>query len=112
LTAPIITLAHFFLGSNKSTGLGMLTKLNPTGEAILYTRQFGKIVRYQVRNVIPHDVPDQFLGLAVDATGNAYLTGSTPIGAGIPVTPGAFQQAHGNLSGNGCPTFSPSQPPG
>src|SRR5437867_427113 len=55
-----------------------VTKLNPTGSALVYTTYLGG------------DGFDQGHGIAVDATGNAYVTGLT-FSTNFPTTPGAFQ---------------------
>jgi uncharacterized repeat protein (TIGR01451 family) len=52
-----------------------VTKLNAAANAVVYTTGLGK----------GHD-----LAIAVDASGSAYVTGST-LGGYLPVTPGAFQ---------------------
>ena len=46
--------------------------------------------------------PDQSLGIAVDSSGSAYVTGIT-CSADFPVTTGAYQTAHDG-SGGACPT--------
>jgi len=52
---------------------GFVTKLNPSGTALVYSTYFAGIVE----------------AITVDAGGNAYVTG--PAGLQFPVTPGAFQ---------------------
>jgi hypothetical protein len=54
-----------------------VTKLNPTGSALLYSTYLGG------------SGEDGALGIAVDAAGNAYVTGTAS--ADFPTTPGAFQ---------------------
>jgi hypothetical protein len=62
---------------------GFVTKLNPTGSALVYsTTELGEA------------------GIAVDAAGSAYVTGLA--GSGLPTTPGAFQTT---LSPSGIPDF-------
>ena len=56
-------------------------KLNPAGSGLVYSTYLGG-----------SDV-DFATGIAVDTSGNAYVTG--PAGAGFPTTPGAFQPASG-----------------
>lgn len=51
-----------------------VSKLNPSGSALLYTTQLGANV----------------FAIAVDPSGNAYVAGRTE-GADVPTTPGAFQ---------------------
>lgn len=55
-----------------------VAKLNPTGSALVYSTYLGG------------SSYDQGNGIAVDSSGNAYLTGFTE-SANFPVTPGAFQ---------------------
>ena len=57
---------------------GFVTKLNSAGTALLYSTYLGG-ASY-----------DQAFSIAVDLTGNAYLTGNT-ISTNFPTTPGAFQ---------------------
>jgi hypothetical protein len=58
---------------NTQTGSSFVTKLNPTGDGLIYSTLFGGTCK----------------SIAVDSGGNAYLTGSA--GSGFPTTPGAFQ---------------------
>jgi hypothetical protein len=59
-----------------------VTKLNPTGSGLVYSTYLGG-----------NDY-EEGLGIAVDATGNAYVTGDTA-STNFPTTPGAFQTALG-----------------
>jgi len=59
-----------------------VTKLNPTGSALVYSTYLGGV-----------DVDDA-LGIAVDAAGNAYVTGQTT-SHDFPTTPGAFSRTSG-----------------
>ena len=59
-----------------------VTKLNPTGTALVYSTYLGGV-----------DVDDA-LGIAVDAAGNAYVTGQTT-SHDFPTTPGAFSRTSG-----------------
>ncbi|WP_432663752.1 SBBP repeat-containing protein [Wukongibacter baidiensis] len=61
-----------------------VTKLNPTGSALIYSTYLGG------------DSSDDGRGIAIDSAGNAYVTGETSSGD-FPTTPGAFQTA---LAGN------------
>jgi beta-propeller repeat-containing protein len=54
-----------------------VAKLNPTGSALIYSTFLGS------------PASDVSTGLAIDAAGNAYVTGSTS-GSGFPTTVGAF----------------------
>lgn len=56
-----------------------VSKFNPEGTALIYSTYFGG------------SVGEYGTGIAVDASGNAYITGKTMSGD-FPVTPGAFSQ--------------------
>jgi hypothetical protein len=58
-----------------------VTQLNPTGSALLYSTYLGG------------SGSDYGQGLAVDASGNAYVTGATG-SIDFPTTIGAFQTMH------------------
>ena len=59
-----------------------VTKLNPTGSALVYSTYLG-------------GMNSEFgLGVAVDSSGDAYVTGVT-FSTDFPTTPGAFQTTHG-----------------
>ncbi len=58
-----------------------VTKLNPTGSALVYSTYLGGTGS------------DSSSGIAVDADGNAYVTGNAH--PGFPTTPAAFQPAYG-----------------
>jgi len=58
-----------------------VTKLNATGAALVYSTYIGG------------SNGDLGYGIAVDGSGNAYVTGSTS-STNYPVTPGAFQRIH------------------
>jgi hypothetical protein len=57
---------------------GFVTKLNPTGSALVYS------------TYLAGSTNDKVHGLAVDSGGNAYVTGATQ-SDDFPTTPGAFQ---------------------
>src|SRR5439155_22408140 len=59
-----------------------VTKLNPTGSALVYSTYLGG------------NNDDQGLGIAVDAAGGAEVAGQTASSA-FPATPGAFQWFEG-----------------
>jgi hypothetical protein len=59
-----------------------VTKLNPTGSTLVYSTYLGG------------SLFDEGLGIAVDATGSAYVTGDTQ-SSNFPTTPGAFQTIFG-----------------
>jgi hypothetical protein len=60
-------------------GFGFVTKLDATGSTLVYSTYLG--------------AGAQGAGIAVDAQGNAYMTGQT--GSAFPTTPGAFQSVFG-----------------
>jgi hypothetical protein len=62
-----------------------VTKLNPTGSALVYSTYLGG------------SSSDSMNGIAVDAGGSAYVTGSTN-STDFPTTPGAYQTAFGGYS--------------
>ncbi len=64
---------------------GFVTKLDPTGSAPVYSTYLGDTE------------DDAGNGIAVDANGNAYVTGITYSGT-FPTTPGAFQSSFGGSS--------------
>jgi hypothetical protein len=66
-----------------------VSKLNPTGSALLYSTYLGG------------GLDDFGYGIAVDASGNAYVTGLT-YSSNFPTTPGAFQTTLGGGDGGGC----------
>jgi len=61
-----------------------ITKLNPTGTGLVYSTFIGGA------NF------DQGKDIAIDSSGNAYITGQA--GTGFPTTAGAFNQTHGGSS--------------
>ncbi len=70
-------------GCNLGRSDAFVTKLNPTGTALVYSTYLGGSID-EVGN-----------GIVVDIAGNAYVTGRTESGTGnsvlFPTTPGAFQ---------------------
>jgi hypothetical protein len=79
-----------------TTNLGIfhafVTKLNPTGSALVYSTYLGG------------EFDDFGLGIAVDTDGNAYVTGRI-LGFGFPTTAGAFQTTKGGSSGGSYDAF-------
>src|SRR5947208_3470273 len=61
-----------------------MTKLNPTGSGLVYSTYLGG------------DSDDLGNGIAVDATGNAYVTGLT-FSTNFPTTPGAVRETFGGI---------------
>jgi len=62
-----------------------VTKLNPSGSALVYSTYLGG------------KGDDNAYGIVVDATGNVYLTGGTN-SSDFPVTPGVYQPSSGGLT--------------
>ena len=56
-----------------------VTKLNPTGTTMLYSTRLGG------------NGGEQAFAIAIDATGSAYVTGTTCFSLNFPTTPGAYQ---------------------
>jgi len=76
-----------------------VTKLNPTGSALVYSTYLGGAVF------------DRGDGIAVDADGNAYVTGITQ-STNFPTTAGAFQPTFGGSGGGFVTKLAASnQPP-
>jgi hypothetical protein len=65
-------------------GDAFVSKLNPTGSALIYSTYLGG-----------SSSSDDGFGIAVDSAGNAYVVGTTA-STNFPVTPGAFQTACGS----------------
>src|SRR3989442_681315 len=59
-----------------------VTKLNPIGSALVYSTYLGGSAR------------DEAMGIALDAAGNAYVTGNT-FSSDFPTSPGAYQTTFG-----------------
>ncbi len=70
-------------GCNLSRSDAFVTKLNPTGSALVYSTYLGG------------SIDDVGTSIALDAAGNAFVTGRTESGSSasvpFPTTPGAFQ---------------------
>jgi hypothetical protein len=86
------TTADAFQTTVGRDGDAFVTKLNAAGSALLYSSYLGG------------SDPDWGAGIAIDASGNAYITGSTgacsasACSDNFPTTPGAFQTTHGGGS--------------
>jgi hypothetical protein len=82
---------------NRSPGNAFVTKLNPTGTALMYSTYLGGSGDYWYR--------DSGRGIAVDGSGHAYVTGYTG-STDFPVTKatGAYQVANNAASKNGART--------
>jgi hypothetical protein len=68
-------------GVDRGTANAFVTKLNPTGTALLYSTYVGGS---------GNQGGDFATGIAIDSSGSAYITGSTE-STDFPTTPGAFQ---------------------
>ena len=79
-----------------STRGGFITKLNSSGSALVYS------------TYLSGSTTDKLRGLAVDASGNAYVTGGT-LSSDFPVTANAFQK---NLAGTSNAFVSKMNPTG
>lgn len=80
-----------------SLNLGFVTKLNPTGTAIIYSTYLGgsRTASSSTCGI----TGDSANGIAVDAAGNAYITGQAHT-LDFPTTTGAFQTAGANICGS------------
>ena len=65
---------------------GFITKLNPTGSALVYSTYLS--------GMLLNDFGSGISGIAIDTSGNAIVTGSTA-NTDFPTTSGVFQQVHG-----------------
>ena len=76
-----------YLASAAPGGIeGFVTKINPAGSALIYSTYIGGSFNSQSF----FNVTAQSNGIAVDASGNAYITGTTTA-TGFPVSPDSFQ---------------------
>ncbi|MFB3896913.1 MAG: SBBP repeat-containing protein [bacterium] len=71
-----------FATSYRGYGDAFITKLNPTGSALVYSTYFGGSNGYEVGQII-----------AIDAAGNAFITGNTDA-LDFPTTAGAFDTTY------------------
>src|SRR5687768_1071761 len=79
-----------YLASVTAGGIeGFVSKINPAGSALLYSTFIGG--SFDSQNFF--NVTAQGNGIAVVASGNAYITGVTTA-TGFPVTPNSFQPFH------------------
>ncbi|WP_420266126.1 SBBP repeat-containing protein [Candidatus Magnetominusculus dajiuhuensis] len=74
----------------KGSNNAFITKLNATGNALVYSTLVGGSNTY---------TGDSSYGIAIDSSGNAYITGTTA-SRDFPVTTGAFQTTLKSSSGN------------
>ncbi len=90
--------------SSSDGGSAFVSKLNPAGTGLVYSTYLGGgggVVNVMATLALLGG--DQASGLAIDSSGNVYLTGSTA-SANFPVTPGAFQSSNHDQPpcGGGC----------
>ncbi|MGA3026770.1 MAG: choice-of-anchor D domain-containing protein [Bryobacteraceae bacterium] len=75
---PVTAGAFAYTGYQSSSGGVYVTKLNPTGTALVYSAHLGYGTAY---------------GMALDGSGNAYVTGTVGYDD-FPTTPGAYQTSY------------------
>jgi hypothetical protein len=92
LTAGAFQSVNYATPSN-AVSTAFISKFNASGTALLYSTYLGGIA---VSNTL-HQQGDYGKAIAVDASGNAYVTGYT-YSADFPITSGAFQK--GNQAAN------------
>jgi hypothetical protein len=91
-------------GSNVTVQNAFVTKINPTGTALVYSTYLGGSDNYRFG--------DAGRGIAVDATGAAYVTGTTG-STDFPITSNAYQKTNKTVAASGSYTgfvtkFSPA----
>lgn len=88
-----ITQGIAYQGNNRnSSGTAFLTELSPMGSSLVYSSFLGGTGR------------DQALAIALDSTGNAYITGVTT-SVDFPTTTNAFQRSNGTTAANATSAF-------
>jgi hypothetical protein len=87
-----------------TTGTAFVTKMNPTGSALVYSTFLGGIAASQSGQISETAAT----AVAVDAAGNAYVTGLT-YASDFPTTSGAFQSS---LQGSNAAFVSKINPAG
>jgi hypothetical protein len=80
---------------NGST-IAFVSKLNPSGTALVYSTYLGGSINSGTGK--PSNTLDRARGIAVDASGNAYITGET-FSIDFPTTPGAFDTTQNSPGG-------------
>lgn len=89
-------------GATYSSVNAFVTKLNAAGSALAYSTYLGG--SGGVVNLSPTLLlkgGDQANGLAIDGSGNVYITGSTA-SSNFPVTPNAYQTTNNDQCATGC----------
>ena len=84
------TTVYLGTGATNETD-AFVTKINSTGTAFIYSTLMGQNPPSDVRSSM-----GLAFGIAIDAAGNAYITGLG--GAGFPTTPNAFQPFNGGFT--------------
>ncbi|MCW3051695.1 MAG: hypothetical protein JWN14_865, partial [Chthonomonadales bacterium] len=74
--------------SRSITVTGFVTKLNATGTDLVYSTLLGG--KSDLQGFPPPGTADNVRGIAIDSSGNAYVTGITK-SSDFPTTPGAYQ---------------------
>jgi hypothetical protein len=87
---PVTKGAYQITNEGGENSNGFVAKLNPSGTGLVYSTFLGGSGFTGSFNPLG----DQVNGIAVDADGNAYVTGST-YSKNFPVTTGAFQTTYG-----------------
>jgi hypothetical protein len=91
-------------GAAHNVSNAFITKLDPAGTALVFSTYLGGSGgAVNVMATLVFAGGDQASGLAIDSSGNVYLTGSTA-SANFPVTPGAYQTTNHDQPGcvGGC----------
>jgi len=89
-------------GAAGHTSNGFVSKLNPSGSALLYSTYLGgRGGQVNLTSTVGFEAGDQVNGLAIDGEGNAFVTGETA-SPDFPVTGGAYQAVNQNQF-PGCP---------
>src|SRR5205807_41955 len=84
------TTAGAFQTTARGNNDAFVAKINPSGSALVYSTYLGG------------NANDNGYGIAVDGSGNAYVTGSTT-SPDFPTTAGAFQPDYGGAPNGGAP---------
>ena len=87
-SSAALTTTGAFQTVSSGGGEGYLGKVNPTGSALV----FGTLLGGGIQS-------DSIAGVALDATGNMYVAGTTE-NVGFPTTPGAFDRTHNGTTSN------------
>ena len=82
-------------GGDAVKGDAFVAKMNPAGTALVYSTYLGG------------SADDAGADIAVDAAGNAYITGFT-LSSNFPLTPDALQKTFGGLGGQGFDAGGPN----